>query len=183
MSKPPKSKKLERPPVAPPSAKVLSGAMLSSPIMRTDHWSSITAVSLNFKEHLQTENGGFAKLTDEICRGELVAFCNELDRRIYKHAVLRYGKRLRRIVFLEKGFDRSWHNHMAIERPEHISEVKFRNLIKDCWARSEWAVPNKDVQFERNRGWVEYIHKTRSKAEFLSWTDSIVLEACINDTK
>lgn len=101
----------------------------------------------------------------------------------YKNAVVRYAKKVRRIVFLEKGNDRSWHNHLALERPERISEVKFRNLIRECWSRSEWAVPNKDIQFDGNRGWIEYIHKPRSKAVFLSWTDSIVLEACVNDTK
>jgi hypothetical protein len=183
MKKPKKPKKLTLPPVAPPTSRELADAMLQSPIMRTDHWTSIVAVSLNFKEFIQTENGIPAKLTDEICRKELTAFCNELDRRIYKNAVVRYAKKVRRIVFLEKGNDRSWHNHLALERPERISEVKFRNLIRECWSRSEWAVPNKDIQFDGNRGWIEYIHKPRSKAVFLSWTDSIVLEACVNDTK
>jgi len=183
MKKPAKPKKLTLPPVPPPTSRELAQAMLQSSIMRTDHWRSTVALSLNFKEYVRTEKGSLAKLTDEICRKELVAFCNDLDRRIYKNAVIRYGKKARRIVFLEKGNDRSWHGHMALEPPDRTSDSEFRNFIRECWSRRPWSVLNKDVQFDGDRGWIEYLHKTRSKSEFLTWTDSIVLEACFNDAK
>jgi hypothetical protein len=77
MKKPAKPKKPTLPPVAPPTSRELAEAMLQSPMMRTDHWKSTVALSLNFKDYVQTENGSLAKLTDEICRRELVVFCND----------------------------------------------------------------------------------------------------------
>ncbi|MCX7308934.1 MAG: hypothetical protein NTZ72_13735 [Afipia sp.] len=183
VKKPIKPKKLKLPPVAPPSAKVLSEALLSSPIMDVTDWTSIVAVSLNFKEQLRNAAGSFEKLTEEISRNELVGFGNRLDRSIFGNSSTRFGVRIRRIVFLEKGDDRTWHSHLTLERPAQVVEVKFRQLVRESWNKSSWSVPSMDIQFSATAPWVTYSGKVRSKRAFISWTDAFVAEASVLEAK
>ena len=181
-SKSPNSKKPDRPPVPPPTARALSEAMRSSSLMDISDWQSVVAVTLNFKEHLRNDGGSFTKLTEDISRDELVAFGNRLDRAIYGNASTRYGKRVRRIVYLEKGQVRGWHAHLTLERPERTEDVKFHQIVRDCWNRSSWSVDGK-IEFDADSGWTRYSAKVRSKDELVSWTDSLVTEACVFATK
>lgn len=172
-------KKPDRPYVAPPTPKALSDAMLASPLMDVSDWHSVVAVSLNFKEQLFNDAGGVIRLTEELCRNELVMFGKRLDKAVYNRAAFRFGKQVRRIVYLEKGDARSWHAHLTIEQIERVVDVKFRKSIRESWERSPWSVTEMDIQFGADPKWIEYSAKVRSKRDLISWTDSLVIEACV----
>jgi hypothetical protein len=183
MVKKPMAKKPARPPVPPPTARQLADAFLTSSIMDVSGWHSIVAVSLNFKLQLRSDHGSMTVLTEDICRQQLLGFGVALDRLVYGNAARRYGKRVRRVVVLENGEDRVWHAHLAMEKPPTMADVKFRKLVMEAWDKCPWSGRQEDIQLDADEGWMDYLGKIRSKREFISWSDCVVVEACFNDAK
>ncbi|MHC1950457.1 hypothetical protein IF803_39895 [Bradyrhizobium sp. UFLA06-06] len=70
---------------------------------------------------------------------------------------------------------------MLIERPARVLEVRFRHIVRVEWLRSPWAIGFHAR--EGDSGTVGYLTKERSKGELETWTDTIVTEAMVLDTK
>lgn len=144
-------------------------------------WSDTSLYSLNFKEAVQGDNGCRVRLSEQIARREVELLCKRVDRAIYGRLVQRFNRRVRRIPFLEYGHDRGWHAHILMERPAHMVEVRFSQIVKNAWAESPWSTNLH--QRTADDGASSYLTKDRSKAEFEAWIDTIVLEAVFLDTK
>ncbi len=78
-------------------------------------------VTLTCKEALPNDAGGLAKLTREELSKQIGRYIfNRLDRAVYKNAVWRFEKRLRRISAIEGGGNTGerLHAHILIEYPQ-----------------------------------------------------------------
>jgi len=148
---------------------------------RLSSWGPTLFVSLNFREALTGEAGHRLLLDEHTARREIENFGKRVDRMVYGRLVQRFNRRVRRIPFLEYGHFRGWHAHALLERPSHIAEVRFRQIVRKAWAESPWST---DLH-ERvaDEGAPSYLTKDRSKAELEVWIDTIVLEAVFLDTK
>jgi hypothetical protein len=118
---------------------------------------------------------------------------NLLNRAAFGAAFRRHGKRLRVLPVLEKGEIRApalrsweqgssgrWHIHSAIELPSHLDAVALERLIRDCWAKVEWAVGRILVRDGTNAGWINYMLKGRQKSEFDGFLDCMIIESLHN---
>ena len=63
-------------------------------------------------------------------------FMNCLNRKVYRNAFYRHGKRLRVIPILEKELYGAYHWHCSLERPIHLSEFRFMFLVKETWSET-----------------------------------------------
>jgi hypothetical protein len=96
-----------------------------------------------------------------------------LNQAVYKTAFKRHGKRLKVIPILEKLTNGRWHYHAAIEPPKHLSAEVFEALIRDCWHKTDWGYQELLIRPNADRGWVDYMLKTRQKSALETWADSI----------
>ncbi|MET4273249.1 MULTISPECIES: hypothetical protein [unclassified Bradyrhizobium] len=150
-------------------------------IGHTSSWASAAFISLNFKDTLRADAGTFTGLTEQIARREIELFGKRVDRAVYGRLVQRFNRRVRRIPFLERGQDRGWHAHILMEPPDGMAEVRFLQIAKTAWAESPWSTNlHNRVADDGASG---YLTKERSKSELEAWTDTIVVEAIVVDTK
>jgi hypothetical protein len=159
----------------------------------TSSWGPFCDVTLTLKQCRQSDKGTWIKIDDYPCRQAFRHFMNLLNRAIYGAAFRRYGKRLRVLPVLEKGEVRAralrsweygasgrWHIHCAIELPSHFDAVALERLIRDCWAKIEWAYGRILVRDGANAGWIDYMLKGRQKSEFDGLLDCIIVESLHN---
>lgn len=147
----------------------------------TASWTSVAFVSLNFKTAIRADAGTFTPLTEQIARREIELFGKRVDRAVWGRLVQRFNRRVRRIPFLEYGQDRGWHAHVLMERPGEMAETRFLQIARTAWDESPWSTNlHNRVADEGASG---YLTKERSKAELEAWTDTIVIEAVVVDTK
>ena len=104
-----------------------------------------------------------------------------------------FGKRIRALPVLEKGEIRApalrsrergdfkrWHIHCAIELPQHRDAVAFEQLIQVCWAKVHWAHSRVLVRDGTDKGWIDYMLKSRQKSDFDDLLDCIDLDSLLN---
>ena len=101
-----------------------------------------------------------------------------LNRKIFKNAFDRYGKRLRVIPILEN--EARWHLHAAIEPPIHMSFEQFKAEIICCWHKTDWGYQDIVVNKDADERWMNYMLKIWQKPDFEYWSDCIDLESLYN---
>ena len=98
-----------------------------------------------------SQSVGLAFLDRTVLSNELGKFFKRLDRKVYKRAATRYGKRLRRFCVIEGegGDGKRLHAHILIEWPRDRMSDKykspwwsFQNLVASEWRKSPWAEYN-----------------------------------------
>jgi hypothetical protein len=145
----------------------------------TSHWRSISDITLTLKQGRSYP--GVRDWIDEIKgRSAFRHFLNLLNRAVYKNAFKRHRKRLRVIPVLEKELDGRWHYHAAIEPPPQLDFAHFESLIRACWAKTHWGYQRIQVRPNANSGWINYMLKSRQKADFDTWADCIDWESFHN---
>jgi hypothetical protein len=165
-----------------PRFRALSSAWREWASAEVVQWNAVTFVTLNFKLKVATDGGHPISLDEPAARREVMKVGNRLDRAIYRNAVQRFNKRVRRIPFLEHGEDRGWHCHMVIEQPVGMLDVRFAQIVEESWSRSDWSSGLPDIR-SAEPNVVGYLTKYRSKSEMESWSDTIILEAVVAGTK
>ena len=88
------------------------------------------------------------------------------------------GKKLRRIVVIEKSKRGYWHIHLCLELPEpsRISKADFIQLMTTVWQKmhQRHGLPKiKDAPTPE--GWVRYLGKLDQKSGLDSWADHIAI--------
>ncbi|MGM4965772.1 hypothetical protein AB7714_19910 [Tardiphaga sp. 1201_B9_N1_1] len=144
-------------------------------------WGPAVFISLNFKDSRLADSGSYMRLTEQVARREVELFGKRLDRLIHGRLVQRFNRRVRRIPILEYGYDRGWHAHVFAELPAKMGELRFRKALREAWSVSLWSTSIH--QREADADGAAYATKFRSKGEFEAWTDTIILEAVVVDTK
>lgn len=106
----------------------------------------IYAATLTCSQDQTNPAGGVTRISREILSGEVSKFLRLLNRRVYGQAFARFGKGLARVPSIEGGgrSGKHMHVHMLIRHPnrKNLPRWKFESLVRSCWARSEWALPN-----------------------------------------
>jgi hypothetical protein len=152
-------------------------------------WNSPLAVTLTLKQgrKIATVAGAQwnakAAWTSEVtqfidgqtCTANFRHFSNLLNRAVYGHAAKRYGKKVRMVVVLEGNAAVRWHFHAAIDCAAHIEPDGFADLVRECWAQTDWAYGEADIQTGADDGWIRYMSKLRTKTDLASsidWTNT-----------
>lgn len=150
----------------------LQAAVLNSAQVDTSRWSSICAITLTLKQARQ-QDGYWFYADERECSRAFRNFTNRLNRKVYGASFRQGKKRLRIIAALEKGADRRFHYHIAIEPPLHLSPEDFAAYVRHCWAQVDWAYKRKSIEFGANKGWVYYMLKLRQKSGLEAWSDCL----------
>ena len=166
---------------------------VKSHLFDTSRWGAFCDVTLTLKQARQCERGAWIKIDDYACRKAFRHFMKLLNRAVYRAAFRRHGKGLRVLPVLEKGEVRAsalrswehgtsgrWHVHCAIELPLHLDAVAFEKLIRQCWAKVEWAYGRILIRDRADAGWISYMLKDRQKSEFDGFVDCIIIESFNN---
>ena len=164
-----------------------------SSLFDISYWGPFCDATLTLKQARQADNGAWVKIDEHQCKRAFRLFMNRLDHAVYGNAVRRHNKRLRVLPVLEKGEVRSralrpvergnngrWHIHCAIELPSHFDVIAFEKLINDCWTKVDWGYDRVLVRKGTDRGWIDYMLKTRQKSKFDTLLDCIILESLHN---
>ena len=96
-----------------------------------------------------------------------------LNRRVYKSAYVRHGKRLQAMAFLEKSAEGRYHYHAAIEAPKHMAQDEFCKLAMDVWLEQYFGYGHGDAKSNADRGWIDYMAKIKSKNGFDHYFDCL----------
>lgn len=158
----------------------LIDALKNLPHFDIDHWYSMCAVTLTVKQARKADNDTWIKIDADQCKKAFQVFMHRLDREVYGNAGRRFGKRLRVIPVVEKENFCRWNMHGAIELPQHLQPFQFEEMIRKCWSKVDWALPQIDFQEYADRGWLGYMLKRRQKSGLDAWSDCIVWECLHN---
>ncbi len=126
-------------------------------------WQNPTAVTLTMKKGLE-RNGVFIPATPERCQQNLRHALNKINHRIYGNRSRKV--RMECVPVLEQDASGRFHYHLALNRPQEVSEDFFPLMMASVWMSTHWGYKQADFQSNADAGWIEYITKLRSKAEF-----------------
>jgi len=153
----------------------------------TDHWNNICSFTFNLKQTVKVEQKGSKNSTfqwyrlDEILSKKCFKeFMRALNRRVYKSAYVRHGKRLQAMAFLEKSAEGRFHFHAAIEAPKHMTHDDFCKFVMDVWLEQYFGYGHGDAKTNADRGWLDYMAKTRSKDGFDHYFDCLDIDTFHN---
>lgn len=131
------------------------------------------AVTLTLRQTVAGEGGvGRVKLTADQAQQNYRHFLNLLNRAVFGKRAARFGRSVVSIPVLEGGRGHRLHYHAVIGCPSELSYSDFEELIRDCWAKTQWGYDEVDIQPDADAGWINYISKLRDKpdyAEAIDW--------------
>ena len=126
-------------------------------------WKNPTAVTLTFRKVRVFQNTRVSANPD-ICSQNLRHFLNLLNKKAYRNRARRM--RIPCYNALEPMQDGRYHYHLALDRPEHISEAIFELSIKRFWSKTHWGYLQVKVDHNCDEGWIDYLVKVRSKSHY-----------------
>ena len=103
----------------------------------------------------------------------LFTYLHKLNKKVYKNAYKRYGKKIECIPVIEgNGRSKRHHFHLALNKPPFIDDLKFIFITT-----SLWPYGHVDCDKDTDGRWKEYILKFKSK-DYLGkeYLDSIMIE-------
>lgn len=146
----------------------------------TSRWDSVVGLTLNLKQSMTTERGGFVRIDELSAKKAFRRYVNGLNRRVYGAAFRHHGKRLRVIPILEKSADGRWHYHVAMEPPSFMDGTSFGQVAMDLWLHTPLGYGHGDVAVNVDEGWMAYMAKRRGKSGLENYYDCIDTEALHN---
>ena len=149
----------------------------------TDHWDNVCAFTFNLKQAVRVEQKGsknstfqWYRLDDMRSRKCFKEFMRALNRRVYKSAYVRHGKRLQTMAILEKSVEGRYHFHAAIESPKYMAQELFCKLAMDVWLEQYFGYGHGDAKANADRGWIDYMTKIRTKDGFDHYFDCLDID-------
>lgn len=70
------------------------------------------------------------------------------------------------IFIVNEGGPGNPHHHLTLERPEHISPEKLKELINEIWPVTNWGCKQIKIVNDANSGWISYCLKLRTKSDY-----------------
>ena len=98
-------------------------------------------------------------------------FRTRLESRVLGCGAKRHGKRLLLVAVLEISADHRLHYHCIIDRPCYCSLERFSAIIRDQWPKTDFGYHQVDIQSQSDKGWTDYILKSRQKGSLLDSID------------
>src|SRR5829696_4671104 len=118
------------------------------------------------KQGIPGDCGRIVQLTPDGATQNMRHFLRKLNRKLYGNAAWRFGKSVRIFPVLERSHGDRLHYHAVIDRPEHLEAAEFAELVMETWRTTDWGHNQVDIQDDADEGWLKYILKGRTKAEF-----------------
>ena len=126
-------------------------------------WKNPTAITLTMKKG-QYFNHIYVALDEIMCSRNLRFCLNRLNQKLLGNA--RRKSRIKTVAVLERDRDGRFHYHLAIDRPSFVFEDEFYHELCRCWEKTIWKRKLVDERVSADDGWISYIMKLRSKAEY-----------------
>lgn len=132
------------------------------------------AVTLTLKQFVRRQDGTVQKLSVSEIRKCISTLMKMLNKKSYKAAYRRFGKRLFVVPSIERSVNDRLHVHMLLEIPPHLrnAPLTFHNEIAGIWTSLRWGLPEHDIQNlppSNVTYWLRYILKDL-------WKDSEVID-------
>ena len=128
-------------------------------------WLRPVAVTLTLKQTFHSVAGSVRLNADHAARN-LRHFLNKLNRRYFKNAFDRHGKRLAVVPIMEVSHEGRLHYHLIMDRPSHISAVQFGTDIRSLWQSTDWGYKEVHIDDHPNEGWLYYMTKHSQKPDY-----------------
>jgi hypothetical protein len=125
-------------------------------------------VTLTLKQGM-VHGGTYEKLNRDQISKCIEDLMKALNRRIYKKAYRRFGKRLACVPVIEISISDRLHVHMVLEIPAYMSKEHdiFFGIIRTEWQKIRWSYTEAVIRHlpekENVQGWTKYILKDVSK--------------------
>jgi hypothetical protein len=102
-------------------------------------------------------------------------FLNRLNKKVFGNRFQRFGIRLKSFVVIEGDSDHRLHTHMIIEKPIHLSDERFRSLVKESIEKTKFGYNQIQIdplitELDETK-WFLYLTKRRSKTDLSSNID------------
>lgn len=135
-------------------------------------WRFAATLTMRQTKTVEGDSGRITlNLTEQIASQNFRHFLNVLNRAIFGSAAVRFGKGVRVIPVIEGGRDKRLHYHAAIECPRDELKATFPELVESCWKNTMWGYEEVRVTPDADEGWMRYMTKFRTKADFASAID------------
>lgn len=103
----------------------------------------------------------------EKCSQNLRHFMNVINAKVCgKQRYWVHGKRLLLVPVIEKGWNKRWHYHAAIDCPKHFDSNDFQTLIREVWEKTYWGYHEVELVADSDYGWLNYMMKLRDKEHY-----------------
>lgn len=127
-------------------------------------WQQPYATTLTLKRG--TKLNGWIVIGDRIAYSQnLRHFLNVLNRSIFG-GMAHAGWQFSVATFFERSRDGLPHFHLVISKPPHLPHDYFAWLINHLWAATTWGRRINDAVPMVSSGWIKYITKFKTKAEY-----------------
>lgn len=130
------------------------------------NWRNMTAITLTYKKG-QFIDGHFMAPDTYALSKNMRYFLNFLR----KKAKIRESHHFAVVPVFETFADGTFHSHLAITKPNWLSDAVFETIIRDAWSRTRWGAKQIDVRPNADLGWLDYILKLRTKKDFADSID------------
>ena len=98
-------------------------------------------------------------------------FINRLNQRYLKSSYKVFKKRLKVIPILEGNDVINYHYHLIIDNPFFNRNEEFEKTIRECWRKTPLYNSSIDIKSMKDKGWIRYIMKSRSKKSIMDSID------------
>ena len=111
----------------------------------------------------------FVELNPDLCSQNLRHFRNVLNRKAFKNAS--HKKKMKCVAVLEQSADGRYHYHLALDRPECFSDLRFRLMVNWVWRNTHWGREQTAYKSPADQGWISYMTKLKTKPSYLDAFD------------
>jgi hypothetical protein len=128
------------------------------------------ALTLTFRP-----NRGRKLVDNAIASKAMTHFLAKLNRRVFRNAHRRFGRRLEVIAVREGGggHHKQVHYHLDMRVPDRWSVSDFGGTCLEVWRSLRWASQDQNVIRESDDGWIDYMLKFRDKNDYFDAVDVI----------
>lgn len=141
------------------------------------NWNNPYAVTFTLKKKI---NRYESKNSDKVYLDEFKAsqnfryFLNILNKQVFGNGAQRYGLKVDVFPIIEQSDTKHLHYHIILDCPSGIKTNNYEELIRECWAKTDWGDVQMCVKSFADSGWVSYITKIADKysiADAIDWNN------------
>lgn len=131
-------------------------------------WNNPLAITLTCRKGVESHGGQLTLATLDRVQTNLRHVMNRVNgnKHIFGNKGKRKKKRLQVVAIAEQDRSGRYHLHLQVDIPVGLSSELLMETLEREWRESDWGYNEIDVQPARDVGWLDYMLKTYSKAEY-----------------
>lgn len=130
------------------------------------NWANMTAITFTYKKGVFID-GHFLEPDMRALSRNMRYFLNILC----KKAKIKQHDYFAVLPVFETFADGTFHSHLAITKPDWLTDASFDTIIREAWSRTRWGARQICVTPNADLGWLNYILKLRTKKAFADSID------------